>query len=215
MKIFTKLFFTATLLSISVSGLLAQIKGITESGDEVLLYQDGTWVYVNDSNTRLTSAIPLNEAIFTKSKKASFLIKSKKINVGVYISPKEWKFIKAEATEPSEFRFEKIGGDLFAMLITEKIGIPMESLSQIALDNAKKAAPDTKLISQEYRMVNGTKVIMMQLTGTIQGIKFIYFGYYYSDDNGSVQFLTYTSQNLFEAYKKEMEKMLNGFIVRN
>ncbi len=213
MKIFTKLFFIAVLMLSIDSDLWAQIKGITESGDEVILYDDGTWLYAADSSTRLTAAIPLNDTSFTRSKKASFLVKSKKIDVGIYINPKEWKFTKAEPTEPAEFKFEKIDGDLFAMLITEKIGIPIESLSQIAFDNAKNAAPDARLIAQEYRVVNGTKVVMMKITGTIQGIKFVYFGYYYSDENGSVQFLTYTSANLFETYKKDMETLLNGFVL--
>ena len=52
----------------------------------------------------------------------------------------------------------------------------------------------------------------MQLNGTIKGIKFTYFGYYYSSDKGSAQFITYTFQSLFKQYKPEMEKLLNGFV---
>ena len=69
-----------------------------------------------------------------------------------------------------------------------------------------------KIIKEEYRTINGVKVIMMQMPGTIQGIKFTYYSYYYSNSNGSVQFLTYTSQNLFETYKKKMEDLLNGLV---
>ncbi len=190
-----------------------QINAITESGDEVILYDDGSWVYVADSSTHLAEAIKMNEKVFKTPKSSTFLVKSKKTDVGVRINPKNWKFTKGKAGQPAEFVFQNKTEDMYGMIITEKISIDIKTLKQIALNNAKSAAPDVKLTNQEYRMVNGTKVLMMEMKGTIQGVKFVYYGYYYSDDSGSVQFLTYTSQNLFEEYKKEMEKLLNGFVV--
>ena len=52
----------------------------------------------------------------------------------------------------------------------------------------------------------------MQMDGTIQGIKFTYYGYYFSSPNGTIQLLTYTSSNLLNEYKKEFEDFLNGFV---
>ena len=71
-------------------------------------------------------------------------------------------------------------------------------------------APDIKIVEKEYRTVNGLEVIMMKMKGTIQGIKFIYFGYYFSNAQGAFQFLTYTSQNVFNEYKNDMLHLLNG-----
>lgn len=98
------------------------------------------------------------------------------------------------------------------MLISEKIQIPIETLKGIAYENAKNAAPDIKIIKEEYRTVNSIKVLMMQMSGTIQGIKFIYFGYYYSNTNGTIQFITYTSENLFKTYFDDIELFLNGLV---
>ena len=39
-----------------------------------------------------------------------------------------------------------------------------------------------------------------------------YFGYYYSNSKGTVQFVAFTSKNLFPKYKTEMENLLNGFM---
>lgn len=78
--------------------------------------------------------------------------------------------------------------------------------------NGRESAPDLKVIQEEYRMVNGQKVLFLQLNGTLQGIKFTYYGYYYSNSSGTVQFITYTSQSLLEAYKEDCEKILNGFV---
>ncbi|MCB0636529.1 MAG: hypothetical protein KDC54_07910, partial [Lewinella sp.] len=56
----------------------------------------------------------------------------------------------------------------------------------------------------------GLNVLMLQLEGTIEGIRFNYYGYYYSNENGTVQLITYTSDNLFEDYTEEIETFLSG-----
>jgi hypothetical protein len=50
----------------------------------------------------------------------------------------------------------------------------------------------------------------MQLNGTTQGIKFSYYGYYYSDVNGTVQLVTYTARNLIGNLTDDAEELLNG-----
>tara|TARA_B110000091_G_scaffold109341_1_gene118544 strand:- start:682 stop:1020 length:339 start_codon:yes stop_codon:yes gene_type:complete len=109
--------------------------------------------------------------------------------------------------------FDLKNGDLYAMIIPEKAEIPLLSLRELAISNAKDVAVDVKVDSEEYRTVNGIKVLMLQMSGTTQGVKFKYYSYYYSSSKGVVQVVTYTSLNLFESYKNKMEKFLNGFVV--
>lgn len=190
----------------------AQTNALTDSGDEVVLHDDGTWTYVNEDILE-SKEILLNETPFEKGKKSSFLVKSKKVNVGIWINPKNWRFKKGDNDDPSEFSFSsKKGEDFYGMLISEKIEISLEALKNIAITNAKDAAPDIEVIKEEYRIVNGVKVLVLQMVGTIQGLKFIYYGYYFSSKNGTIQFLTYTSQSLFDEYEKDLEELLNGFV---
>ena len=63
-------------------------------------------------------------------------------------------------------------------------------------------------------MVNGLKILFMQMNGTLKGIKFSYYGYYYSNASGSLQYVAYTSQNLLSKYTKEFEELLNGLVER-
>lgn len=188
----------------------AQINAVTENGDKVILYKNNTWTYLNDS-LNVAVEILKNEKLFTKNKKSSFLVKSSKTNIGIWINPKNWNFSKATPDSPSEFSFNHKKLDIYGMLISEKTEIPVESLINIAYNNALEAAPDAKIVEKEYRNVNGREVIMMKMKGTIQGIKFIYYGYYYSSSEGAFQFLTYTSQNLFRDYENNMLNLLNGF----
>ena len=205
-----KIIFTELIL-LSMQLANAQINAITDSGDEVVLYDDGTWEYLNDSMVT-ASEIPENSKEFITDKKSTFLVKSKKLNIGIWINPKTWSFSKGTDKDAYEFQFQKKGDDLYAMLIAEKTQIPVETLKEIAISNAKDAAPDIKVIKEEYRNVNGKRVFMMQMAGTIQGIRFTYFGYYYSNSNGTIQLLAYTGENLFSEYQAEIELFLNGLV---
>jgi hypothetical protein len=120
---------------------------------------------------------------------------------------------KNPIADAQEYSFQSRGKDIYAMLITEKINIPIENLRNLAVSNAKEAAPDTKVITEEYRMVNGKKIFFMQMNGSIQGIKFTYLGYYYSSEGGTIQFISYTSQDLLNEYKNDMFDLLNGFTI--
>ncbi len=207
----------ALLLLISlffVNLIQAQQKAVTETGEEVILYNDGTWKYKNEDQVS-EKEIPTNPNKFMKDKESTFLLKSSKLNVGVYINPKIWSFKKAIDNPDAEFELQLKDGDLYGMIIAEKVEIPLETLKSLALENGKASAPDLKIVKEEYRIVNGLKVLLLQLNGNMQGIKFSYYGYYYSSTNGTVQFVTYTSQNLLDSYKPESEKLLNGFVEIN
>lgn len=199
------------LLSLFFINLIqAQQKAVTETGEEVILYDDKTWKYQNEDQISEIK-IPTNPKKFTTDKKATFLLKSNKMNIGVNLNPKKWSFKKATDNPEAEFELKLKDGDLYGMLITERVQIPLETLKLIALENGKSVAPDLAIVKEEYRNVNGLKVLLLQLNGTMKGIKFSYYGYYFSNTNGTVQFITYTSQNLLESYKTEIEKLLNGF----
>jgi hypothetical protein len=90
----------------------------------------------------------------------------------------------------------------------------LENLKKLAIKNAKNAAPDLRVVKEEYRIVNGVKVLFMQMNGTIQGIQFSYYGYYYSFKGGSIQFLTYTAQNLLDEFRPSFESLLNGLVIK-
>lgn len=210
MKRITLLLFC--LLSILTS--YAQQKAVTEMGEEVILFEDGTWEYQNENDIKET-VIPTNPKEFVKDEKSTFLFKSSKLNIGFWLDPKLWSFNKSTENADAEYEFQLKNSDLYGMVITEKIEVPLETLRTLALDNGREHAPDLRIVKEEYRNVNGLKVLMLQMNGTMQGIKFSYYGYYFSSANGSAQFITYTSQNLLEGFILECEKMLNGLVEIN
>lgn len=192
---------------------IAQKKAVTETGEEVILNENGTWKYLNEGATAKTE-IPMNDQKFEKPGKATFLVKSVRTNAGVWIDPSKWSFTKESNNPDVEYQFRAKGGDAYGMLIAEKISIPLENLKKLAFANAQKAAPDIKITKEEYRTVNNNKVLMMEMNGTIQGINFIYSSYYFSNEKGSIQLITFTSANLFGELSKEMGELLNGLITQ-
>ncbi|MBI35709.1 MAG: hypothetical protein CMP67_10155 [Flavobacteriales bacterium] len=203
-----KIFLVVFLFTLITSK--AQKLAVTDTGQEVILYDDGTWKYKDKSDVE--KEIPTNSKKFKKNDKSTFLLKSNKFNVGFWLNTKKWSFKKATNNEEAEYELQLKNGDLYGLMITEKTSIPLKTLKSIALENAKSVAPDITVVKEEYRTVNGSKVLLMQMNGTMQGIKVSYYGYYFSNNNGTLQFLTYTSQNLLSDYIDEIEDLLNGFI---
>ncbi|MFL1013510.1 hypothetical protein [Flavisericum labens] len=199
---------------LTINLIEAQQNAVTEKGEEVILFDDGTWKYQNGDQLKETE-IPINPKHFEKDPKSTFLLKSNNFNIGFYLNPKIWSFKKSIDNPDAEYELQLKNGDLYGTVISEKVEIPLKTLKSIALENGQSAAPDLKIVKEEYRIVNDNKVLLLQMNGSFQGIKISYYGYYFSNSNGTVQFLTYTSQNLIDNYKKEIENLLNGLIELN
>lgn len=198
-------------LSMVVFTAQAQKKAVTDTGEQVLLYDDGTWKYVNPAKIKETQ-IATNPKKFTKPSASTFLLKSKVFNVGIWINTQKWRFKKLSDNQEVEYEIDLRQGDLYAMMLCERASLPLKALKMAALGNAKEVAPDIKLVKEEYRMVNGKKVLCLQMAGTTQGISIVYYSYYYSNDNGSVQLVTYAAKNLFAEMETKAETLLNGLV---
>lgn len=191
----------------------ASQKAVTDEGEVVILNDDGTWVY-NNPNQSAVNEIPMNPLEFKKSPNSTFNLRSTKLDLDVSIDPEKWSFKKAVSNEYAEYEFQLKDGDLYGMLITEEIQFPMEKLAQIAVVNAQSFAPGTKMVNREYRVVNGLKVIYMEMQGSAEGVDFTYRGYYFSNKNGSAQLVTYTGTSIIDKFDAEIQEFLNGLSVR-
>jgi len=197
-------------LTTSVSG---QIKAVTETGDEVILNQDGTW----KSATSVTPSYDtrLDTPVFNKDKNATFLLKGTKINYGIWLDPKKWSFkSKKDENSATEYVLTLKKESAYCIVIPEAIQLSLELVEAAAITNGKSAAPDIHIVREETRKINNNIVKNLELRGTIDGTKFVYFGYYYTGPLGTVQVLCYTSESLFPKYKAEMEELLNGFTTK-
>lgn len=196
--------FLIAVLVASLAGLpgSAQEKVVTSSGKTLIIYPNGTW-------KEEKSHIPLekNNDILrpkTSTAKASIL----KGRATIYYNPIKWKLKGGE--EGGRSNFVHADGDAQAMIITERIQMPIETLEKVALENARAAAPDAVVSHREKKRVNGLDVVELHIKGSVQNTPFYYMNYYYSCEKGIIQAITYTSQNLFNEYKADFVDFLNG-----
>ena len=59
-----------------------------------------------------------------------------------WLNPKLWSFGKAKNNPAAEYELQLKGKDLYAMIICEKVEIPLVSLKRLAYENARLNAPD-------------------------------------------------------------------------
>lgn len=188
--------------------LFAQTKALTETGEEVILNKNGTWRYANITPSYATSLDTLN---LKKDANATFLIKGKTVKYGIYIDPKKWRFTANEdENNPYEYKFILKNGNAYGMLIPERAELTIELLKMAAVENAKKASPDAHISREETRRINGHIVTMLELRGSIKDLPFVYVGYYYVGKQGTIQFVTYTTESLIKENQKDLESFLNG-----
>jgi len=174
-------------------------------GTVVLLYPDGTW----KPDTVQRGAASHAVANYSTPGAASA---SLPILNGATLSYNPSKWTPVASGKPGRLQLNHASGDGYAMVIAERLEIPIHSFKNIVLQNARGAAPDAEVKVDEERQVNGTPVTCMEITGTTQGIPFHYFGYYYSGKGGSIQVITYTGESLFEQYRTDFQELLNGFV---
>ncbi len=202
-----KFLFTTLAIIFSLT-TQAQIYATTDEGLRVQLNEDGTWKYLERDTTSIV--ITTNPQPFLKPGTSIAQKKSVENSMSIYYNPVKWKLVAKKNNEDAEFEFDLIKGDGYAMMITEKIEIPLDNLKNIAFETLSENAPDAKIDKAEYRTVNGLKVLHVEMSGTMQGIKFVYYGYYFSNEKGTTQLVCYTAKNLLKDYKIDFDDLLNG-----
>lgn len=194
-------------LLIAASTVAETMEATTSDGKKVILFPDGRWEYKEEA--------PSSQAMlsFKKPSNATEVLKSKKGFVELWYDPNKWATIRDGSNPDAEFQLNHYSGDAQAMVIVERINMPLPALKELALTNAKNVAPDAKIVFEEERLVNNTKMLNMQIEGTIQGISFTYYGYYWTGKAGVLQVITFTGQNLFEELKADFTEFLNGIVI--
>lgn len=205
-------FFTWFVLATIASN--AQIGATTDNGKRVILNNDNTWKY--DTSKKLKSdTVVFNRTAFSKSQSSTSVLQSKKIKVALWYNADVWKIPSESYSESAEFSLLDKEEEGFLMIINEKVQLTYDLLKEAALKNAQNLDKNAFIEKEEYRMVNGIKVLHVILDAETSGVGFKFFSYYYTGKEGTVQIVAYTSANIFAEKKKEFEDVLNGFTISN
>ena len=194
-----KIVLSLLFLSAVYGPVCAEMTATTEKGEKVILREDGTW--------RFREPFPAKGI----NPKASAKIEMLRGKAVVYYRPDRWQGLKE--AQPGRYELTHRDGDVNGLVIAERLQMPLDTLRSVALNNAREASSDIKVVREERRVVNGQEVLFLQLEGTISGIPIVFMGYYYSGTAGAVQIVAYTGQNLLKEYQADMLEFLGGFTV--
>ena len=202
-------FLAAFFLSIILLDGIAypqEIRATTEDGREVILKKDGTWQF-----TKSSKPVTAAEGGYQKSTNATSVIKPKGERFLIWFDPSRWQELKTGQVGKTIYRMTE--GDVYATVIAERLDIQTEALKELVIRTAQQASTDFKLTHEEYRQVNGKKVLCMEFQATLSNVPFNYLSYYHGGNGYTIQVLTYASRSLYLEYKSEMETFLNGLVI--
>jgi hypothetical protein len=182
----------------------------TDDGRRIRLNENGTWQIIKPESGSLTDS---TAKFFSKPQSSTAYLKSAKNRFGFWYDKSTWKVSKQSSNEAAEFELQMLKGDGYCMFISEKIEIDLENLKEIAIKNAQTEDPSIKIDREENRIINGQKAKFLQMSGEMHGVKFVYLGYYTSNESGTLQFVCFTARNLLKEYEGEFFNLLNGLVV--
>lgn len=192
----------------------AQIKAVTEDGKEVILLDNKTWRFLNESDEKTLETITSNETPLEKDKNSTFLFRSKKIDAGLYINPKIWKTTDIFKAPYLEYTFiTNENQQVVGMFTAENIEIAtLKNLKDLQISLIEKRADYFKLKESEYRTVNGLKVLYLRYIANTKGMDFEFEGYFYLTSEGYCAVVAYSTQKYFEQLKPKMDIFINGLV---
>ncbi len=194
-------------LSASQSGF-AFLPAETDQGVDVILYEDGRWMYESHIEAAETQAVAKD-----KPKSANTFVKGIGGNYGIWIDANKWQLSAKQFSPSSELSLYHHSQGAFALLVHEWEQLPLEVLQDAVLKNVQAIDPNAKSVLSETREINGSKLLLLRTDFTVEGRDYVYYGYYYVGEIGTIQVVGYSGKEAFIKLKQDIDDLLNGFVV--
>ena len=100
------------------------------------------------------------------------------------------------------------------IIITEPTVIPADKLFKVAKNQMQeRMGTKVEVVKTELRIVNGKEMIRGVVKLNVSEIDFVFDSYYYSDDRGSIQVTSWTSEGVWNRNPNFNQNVLNGIII--
>jgi|GEM_PF-1279476 len=203
-----------------------QMIAVTEEGDTIYVYSDGTWSFELDKpfepDDIFGGALDIELQIDTILEKQFFSKKADKeisTSIGQFDFKYEnsiWKRVPpVEYNEDAEFAFEHRERDIWGILITEETEIGKENIFKIAIQSLEEnLKTEVQIINCQSINVNGSDLLRGTFAMQISGIDFVFDNYYFSDERGTTQFSVWSSSNMWKKYESTVKDFMSGLIIK-
>ncbi|NEQ51810.1 MAG: caspase family protein [Leptolyngbya sp. SIO3F4] len=136
--------------------------------------------------------------------------KSENFKFGVWYDKTSWTNPNYNLNSMAEIQFATFNDEAWGMVIAEKGNFTLESLKNAVVANANRVATDVKLVKNVKKLINGKEMLQIEVEAKISDLEFVYFGNLYVDQGFAVQFLSYTSKELFPKHRAKMDSLISG-----
>lgn len=147
---------------------------------------------------------------YEKNPKATEFIKSKNVPFGVWLDSAIWRKNKRTVNEDAEFTFSMKDDTGYALMINEDVGVPIEVLKELIIENLEDTCTDFSIVKEEDRIVNEIPVLFYEIEANIKGLHITYMIYVHCGEEETVQLWAYTATKHYPKLKVLMENFLNG-----
>lgn len=175
------------------------LKAVTEDGRKVILQANGKWNFDTSPNK-----VARKKSDFYQTKVPDFSL--------TYDNTK-WNLDPSREGNTRQL-FRHINAPVIGMVIADEIPANAATMKNIALYHAKKADPNAKIITEEMRKLSGQDILTLKFMAGIEGLEFFYHGNYYANENGNVQVICFTSQQLFHKYEADCKQFIDGLKIK-
>ena len=123
---------------------------------------------------------PPEATVFSETSRGEF---------GVWVNPVLWR----ENPQPKDLfqlKWTDVTGNIHAIMESSTRKIPLDNFPGMILENGRKNSPEFNLVSHEYRIVSGKKVILLTVGWISNRVHLTTIAYLYSGVEGTVRLAT-------------------------
>jgi len=216
--------FVTTFFLFQMNVSYGQVKAITEDGDTIYVFDNGTWSFdptdvpsnVDEELSFFQEEMSLDTSsiTFVKPPKSKGKVVDKRELFEIHYDDSTWKRIPpGTINDDAQFAFQGKNADIWCIVISEETSFDKDKLFILAQQMMKDNLGSTpEIINAEIRNVNGTDILRGTVRVKGSGIVFVFDTYYYTCEQGSVQFTTWSGENVWQKREKEFIDLLNGFV---
>lgn len=172
--------------------------------DSVAALADHAFGLVNDAGTDAANYTPLTLAANARN------LESLTLNGGaasLRYDKSSWKSTGAR----NDLNFQHVSGEAGFRVVAERMKLSYDELERVAIANARNADPAATVVRRGWRLVNGDRLMVLEIQATVSGLPWTYLGHYYAGPAGTIQIVTWTTTNLLETHRAAFDAIASGF----
>lgn len=100
---------------------------------------------------------------------------------------------------------------MHAWVIADEMPAALPTMKTLILSNAKSAGAETTVLLDELVRVSDKEVGSLRMAAALKGMDFVFWTYYFANQDGNIQVTCFTAQALFYKYEAECRKLLASF----